>query len=108
MTAERERPAGDPAEVPYSEAVEAVRSYYNSDDARRSELGFQELEFIDLTPHLAIHDGRVLDEVRANEQDLLKQCGAEYIQRIKTGLGHWVDGGRRGYLQWGILHSRKN
>ena len=80
-----------------------------ADDARLgSELGFQELEFIDLTPHLAIHDGRVLDEVRANEQDLLKQCGAEYIQRIKTGLGHWVDGGRRGYLQWGILHSRKN
>ena len=26
---------------------------------------------------------------------------------IKTGLQHWVDGGRRGYLQWGILHFRK-
>ena len=39
--------------------------------------------------------------------NLLKQCGAEYIQRIKTGLGHWVEGGKRGYLQWGILHFRK-
>ena len=72
-----------------------------------SELGFQEIEFVDLTPHLTTHYGRVLDEVRANEQELLKQCGAEYIQRIKTGLGHWVDGGGRGYLQWGILHFRK-
>ena len=58
-----------------------------------SELGFQELEFVDLTSHLTTHYGRVLDEVHANEQDLLKQCGAEYIQRTKTGLGHWVDGG---------------
>ena len=52
-------------------------------------------------------DGPSSTKCAANEQDLLKQCGAEYIQRIKTGLGHWVDGGRRGYLQWGILHFRK-
>ena len=35
----------------------------------------------------------LLDEVRANEQDLLKQCGAEYIQRIKDRPG--ALGGRR-------------
>ena len=85
------------------DSLGSLREY----QAMLSEVGFQELEFVDLTPHLTTHYGRVLDEVRANEQDLLAQCGAEYIERIKTGLGHWVDGGGRGYLQWGILHFRK-
>jgi len=72
-----------------------------------SELDFDELEFADLTPHLATHYGRILDGLLANEQDLVEQCGADHVQRVKTGLRHWVDGGERGYLQWGILHFRK-
>ena len=72
-----------------------------------SELGFEELRFVDLTPHLATHYGRILDDLVANERDLVEQCGADHVQRVKTGLRHWVDGGERGYLQWGILHFRK-
>lgn len=72
-----------------------------------SELGFEELAFADLTPHLATHYGRILEGLLANERDLSKQCGADHVQRVKTGLRHWVDGGERGYLQWGILHFRK-
>ena len=34
-------------------------------------------------------------------------CSAEYIDRMKAGLQHWVDGGNKGHLQWGILHFRK-
>nr|MBA2442576.1 SAM-dependent methyltransferase [Rubrobacter sp.] len=30
----------------------------------------------------------------------------EYIDRMKKGLGHWVDGGRGGHLAWGIFHFR--
>ncbi len=75
--------------------------------AMLSELGFEELEFADLTPHLATHYGRILDGLLGNEQDLAKHCGADHVQRVKTGLRHWVDGGERGYLQWGILHFRK-
>ncbi len=72
-----------------------------------SELGFEELEFADLTPHLATHYGRILEGLLANEQNLSEQCGADHVQRVKTGLQHWVDGGERGYLQWGILHFQK-
>ena len=72
-----------------------------------SDLGFEELDVVDLTPNLTTHYARVLDEVRANQWDLLKVCGAEYIERMQTGLQHWVDGGRAGHLQWGILHFRK-
>jgi len=31
----------------------------------------------------------------------------EYIERMITGLGHWVSAGEKGYLNWGILHFRK-
>ena len=72
-----------------------------------SDLGFEEMEILDLTPQLVTHYARVLDEVEANQWDLLKVCSAEYIERMKKGLQHWVDGGNAGYLQWGILHFRK-
>ena len=75
--------------------------------AMLSELGFVELEFADLSPHLATHYGRILEGLLADEEELTKQCGADHVQRVKTGLRHWVDGGERGYLQWGILHFRK-
>ena len=75
--------------------------------AMLSELGFEELEFVDLTPHLATHYGRILDGLLADEEDLTRHCGAERVQRVKTGLQHWVDGGKRRYLEWGILHLRK-
>ena len=75
--------------------------------AMLSELGFEELQFLDLTPHLATHYGRILEDLLAKEQNLIQQCGADHVQRVKTGLGHWVEGGKRGYLQWGILHFRK-
>ena len=75
--------------------------------AMLSDLGFEELDVVDLTPNLTTHYARVLDEVRANQWDLLKVCSAEYIEAMQTGLQHWVDGGRGGHLQWGILHFRK-
>jgi sarcosine/dimethylglycine N-methyltransferase len=45
---------------------------------------------------------------------LLKQRAAltgkvseAYVERMLTGLQHWVDAGKAGYLAWGILHFRK-
>ena len=56
---------------------------------------------------MATHYARVLDEVQADQWDLLKVCSEEYIERMKAGLQHWVNGGNKGHLQWGILHFRK-
>ena len=73
-----------------------------------SDLGFEETRRSSTSRrHLTTHYARVLDEVRANQWDLLKVCSAEYIEAMQTGLQHWVDGGRGGHLQWGILHFRK-
>ena len=71
MTAERERPAGDPAEVPYSEAVEAVRSYYNSDDARR----VYETAYGDEHLHLGIYE---------NDDDTIDEAGQRTMERMAS------------------------
>jgi sarcosine/dimethylglycine N-methyltransferase len=31
----------------------------------------------------------------------------QYIDNMKKGLQHWVDGGNKGYLTWGVFHFRK-
>jgi sarcosine/dimethylglycine N-methyltransferase len=72
------------------------------------ELGMEELGYEDLTDQLVNHYARVLGELERQE-DKLKQHGRvseDYIERMKKGLGHWVEGGRKGHLAWGILHFR--
>jgi sarcosine/dimethylglycine N-methyltransferase len=69
-------------------------------------LGMREVAFEDHTGHLPTHYARVLEETEAHEEELSAGISAEYIQRMKKGLQHWVDGGRKGYLAWGILHFR--
>lgn len=70
-------------------------------------LGFKELEIVDLSEQLGNHYAQVLEEVRANQWNLLKVCSEDYIERMKTGLQHWIDGGTKGHLTWGILHFQK-
>ena len=71
------------------------------------DLGFKELEISDLSDQLHRHYARVLEEVHANQWNLLKVCSEDYIERMKTGLQHWIDGGTNGHLTWGILHFQK-
>ena len=69
--AKRERPIGDPAGVPYSEAVEAVRSYYNSDDARR----VYETAYGDEHLHLGIYE---------NDDDTIDEAGQRTMERMAS------------------------
>ncbi len=70
-------------------------------------LGFKELAIEDLSEHLGTHYGRVLEEVLANHWSLVRVCSEDYIERMKSGLQHWIDGGKGGHLTWGILHFQK-
>jgi len=69
--------------------------------------GMREIEFEDLTPHLSAHYDRVLKETRGQEDSLKKAVSETYIENMKKGLGHWIEGGKKGYLVWGIFHFRK-
>lgn len=74
-----------------------------------TELGMENCGFDDHAEQLATHYGHVLAELERQE-DKLKQSGAisaDYIERMKKGLRHWIEGGRRGHLAWGVFHFRK-
>ena len=60
---------------------------------------------------LAAHYGRVLRETERQEADpddaLTRKVSNDYLTQMKKGLGHWVDGGRKNHLTWGIFHFRR-
>lgn len=71
------------------------------------DFGWQELEFENLSPQLTNHYGSVRRELETRYEQLQPECSREYLDRMKTGLGHWVEAGNNGYLVWGILHFRQ-
>ena len=72
-----------------------------------SNLGFQEIQILDLSEQLSEHYSRVRQEIDKNYPNLTRVCSEEYLQKMKEGLQHWVDGGKAGNLTWGILHFQK-
>lgn len=71
------------------------------------KLGLADLGFEDHSHQLPRHYGRVRAELTRLAPELKGKVSDEYIERMKTGLGHWVNGGNNGHLAWGIFHFRK-
>ncbi len=82
----------------------ACPSFYRETLGR---LGFEEIGFDENTPQLAAHYQRVHDETVVRDAELSKVVSRDYIERMKTGLRHWVEGGQKGRLSWGIFQFRK-
>ena len=72
------------------------------------DAGLEEIQWIDLTPHLYTHYHRVLQEVQANYDALSQVCSADYLSKAQVGLQHWIAGSKDGNLIWGILLFRKS
>lgn len=70
-------------------------------------LGMAEEQWEDHHEQLPTHYGRVLKETEQRENELANEVSQEYIERMKKGLQHWVDGGNNGHLAWGIFCFRK-
>lgn len=72
-------------------------------------LGMTEKIFDEHAHQLPRHYGRVLAELKRHEDDLRTagKVSDDYIERMKAGLQHWVDGGERGDLTWGIFVFEK-
>jgi len=70
--------------------------------------GLQLINFENHTHQLTRHYSRVRDELMRREHEV-RQAGVsdEYIERMKKGLGHWIDGGKSGQMAWGIFEFRK-
>lgn len=74
---------------------------------RLGALGFEEIDFTDLTGHLTAHYDRVRRELEARYDDIVgEKISRDYADNMLKGLGHWVRAGETGELSWGILHFR--
>ena len=67
------------------------------------------VEFEDHSHQLPRHYSRVRAELEKNEDELKSKTivSDPYIQRMKKGLTHWIEGGNAGNLRWGIFTMRK-
>lgn len=70
-------------------------------------IGFNTVDIIDLSPQLAEHYARVREELINNRELVEEGASSEYIERMTDGLGHWIEGGKTGELQWGVMHFQK-
>ncbi|WP_018148713.1 class I SAM-dependent methyltransferase [Henriciella marina] len=52
---------------------------------------------------LATHYGRVREELTARRDELKGVVSDDYADRMIAGLGAWVDGGKSGWLSWGLM-----
>lgn len=77
--------------------------FYKREFAR---LGYQELEIEDLSEKLTQHYARVGEELKTRAAKI-PEISQAYVDRMLKGLGHWVEAGKKGALNWGILHFRK-
>jgi len=73
-----------------------------------SASGMREIAFEERPDQLARHYERVR-EVLIEKAESLREKGMndDYIERMKSGLAHWVEGGRNGVLTWGIFVFEK-
>jgi sarcosine/dimethylglycine N-methyltransferase len=72
-----------------------------------SKLGMEEVVAKEMPEQLVNHYSRVLQEVERNYDEIIKKSSEAYIQRMMNGLKHWIEGGKQGYLNWGILVFKK-
>lgn len=71
------------------------------------KIGFTDMGYEVLDDYLTLHYSRVLEEMERREEELSAVVSKAYIENMKKGLRHWIDGGKKGYLAWGIFHFRK-
>ncbi len=70
-------------------------------------MGWEVLPPEELTNQLVNHYAHVWEELEQRSDELLQHCSREYLERMKLGLGHWVNAGGASALFWGILMYRK-
>lgn len=65
------------------------------------------LNMLEMPDQLTNHYQAVYNQLVNHEDELEKVCSQEYLLNMKDGLLKWVDGGKKNYLNWGIVHLKK-
>lgn len=75
--------------------------------AQAEALGWTDEGFDEQPGRIAQHYSRVRAELEDRENELDGLVSRGYIERMKKGLTHWIEGGKAGLLTWGIFLFRK-
>lgn len=70
-------------------------------------LGWKKEAFQAMPEQLPRHYQHVYDTLTQKRQSLSGVISDAYMDRMETGLQHWIEAGRAGRLTWGILHYVK-
>lgn len=74
-----------------------------------NSLNLKGLSFYEAPEQMATHYERVRDLMLENAADLReKGMSEDYIEKMTTGLTHWVEGARNGLLTWGVFLFQKD
>lgn len=68
--------------------------------------GLRQEVWIDRSEMLVRHYSRVREELHRRRRELAGISPA-YLDRMEAGLGHWIEGGERGDLCWGLMRFRR-
>ena len=71
------------------------------------DAGLEVVEYQDHSDNLVRHYARVLEETQSKRDELNQWISESYLNRMKVGLEHWIEGGRKGHLAWGCFRFRK-
>lgn len=72
-----------------------------------ANLGWETVGIDEMPDCLVRHYTRVLEELEGRSDEITDTISGDYVERMKTGLRHWIAAGSVGALNWGILHFRK-
>jgi sarcosine/dimethylglycine N-methyltransferase len=71
------------------------------------QMGWKELQVLDLSSHLVVHYVRLRQEVENRYEELLSEFSQEHLEKMKKGISNWIAAGKNGDFKWGLLHFQK-
>lgn len=82
----------------------ATQSFYNE---HATKFAWKINQTHDISSDLVAHYLRVMHELDVNYNALLKVFEADYLIKLRQGIGDWIDAGEQEYLKWGLFHFKK-
>ncbi|EGJ30231.1 MULTISPECIES: methyltransferase domain-containing protein [Moorena] len=68
------------------------------------ELGFEEIQVIDLSRHVSTHYIRFRDEILKRYEEIIEQISKEAIDKTLKSIEPWINFYQEGDMQWGGFH----
>ncbi|KAB1065949.1 methyltransferase domain-containing protein [Salibacter halophilus] len=65
------------------------------------------VNILEMPDQLRQHYTNVLKGLNNQREELTEVCSETYLENMESGLNHWIEGAKKGYLNWGIIHLRK-